>query len=614
MRTNLRYFTRMLLAASMVGQPIAPAAAPRDEIHPTEFRGLYSCVHDRILAGPDGEVAAWWGDDRELLGSSILAPGLIVVGRMHDPARRAEDRLHIYSGGGRAFYPVRWAGRDSRLFIRTRGPESRIYSVDALGGPVHEIAKLGPAWSRISLDAIGHGGLNALLQPGATERARQVDGKSFVRGHATLGTQLEMVAARRSDMNLVRIGELATAGTGISAVHAYSLTLFPNSEFYPDGIAYLGAASRGRLAYLPYQLPLVDQSSGRIAGKFGPTGIVLENTSRLSRTLARFRRLHGESRIVLDASLSGDTLVALTLSGRGNRAIVRISPAGLSERPICTDVTVTDFRPRTRPLPLVSEDTGHRPLFRAFSVDVDGREVMRPGRPVLALHRATDDRPGDIILYFHGGPGVSGASSDFRLSQLGALLKSGRDVVAVEYSGSVGGGDALTLRLGERGIAALEEDIDSIVRWIGRRGYRRVFIVGSSFGGVPALVALDRHRSRFSAAFLFAPMLRLPEPEAHADRGRFDSVAADTQLSYERALLGGADGRERFKAQLAAIVKRDPLRATDHVYFAERDPVSRPSDLPPGTAAAHEVIPRTNHAVIFAVPEAWRAIEERMRQ
>jgi hypothetical protein len=127
-------------------------------------------------------------------------------------------------------------------------------------------------------------------------------------------------------------------------------------------------------------------------------------------------------------------------------------------------------------------------------------------------------------------------------------------------------------------------------------------------------VALDRHRSRFSAAFLFAPLLRLPEPQEHADRGKFDSVAADTQLSYERALLGGNAGRERFKAQLAALLKRDPLRAIDHVYFAERDPVSRPSDLPPGTAATHEVVPRTNYAVIFAVPAAWRALEERMRR
>lgn len=613
MRVEPRGFAATILAIFMAAHSAGAAMAPRDEIRAVEFTGLYACVPNRILAGPNGEFAAWWGDDRQLLGSSILAPGLIIVGRMHDPAREGQDRLQVYAGGLRAFYPVRWAGRDGRLFIRTRGPESRILSIEADDGPVREIAELGPAWRRVSLDAIGHGGVDALLEPNATDRAKLVDGDTFIRGHATLGSRLELVAARRSDMELVRIGETSVEPVGINAGYTRSLSLFPDSKSYPAGIGYLGAPSNDRLGYIPYQLPLVDQATGLVAGKFGPAGILLDGPARLSRRMKEFRRIHGDSRIILDASLSGQTLMALTLSGRGNRAIVRISSAGISEKPICTDDVVTDFRRRTSPNPLVSADTGYRPLFRAFSIDDRGHETMKPGRPILTLHRLVAGPPRDAILYFHGGPGASGADPDYQLSQLGALLKPGRDIVAVEYSGSLGGGSELTRRLGQRGLAALEEDSDAVVQWLDRRGYRRVFIVATSFGGVPALVTLDRHRARFPAAFLFAPLLRLPDPEEHADRGKFDSVSADTQLNFERALLGGADGRERFKAQLAALIKRVPLHASDRFYFAERDPVSRPSDLPPGTAARHEVVPRTNHAVIFAVPAAWRAIEEQIR-
>jgi pimeloyl-ACP methyl ester carboxylesterase len=613
-RTSRCLVAQTILAmAFLAAEAVSPAAAPRDQIHATEFRGLYACVVDRVLAGPDGEVAVWWGDDRQILGTSTLAPGEIVIGRMHDPPRKADDRLYVYGGGGRAFYPVRWSGRDGRLFIRTRGPESRILTVDADGGAAREVAELGPAWRRISIDAIGHGNVDALLRPQATERAKRVDGEALIRGHATIGAGLEMVGARRSDMELVRIGDSSTADIGLNAGHTRSLTLFSDSTSYPAGIAYLGAPSRLRPGYRPYQLPLVDQSTGRTAGKFGPTGILLEGRSRLSRTLASFQRLRGGSRIILDASLSGQTLMALTLSGRGNRAIVRIGPAGLSEKPICTDVVVSDLRRRTSPNPLVSTDTDYRPLFRAFTLDALGREGAQPGRPVLTLHSLGKGSSKDAILHFHGGPGASSADSDFRLSQLAALLEPTRDIVSVEYSGSIGGGSALTRRLGDRGIASLREDSDAIVRWLNRRNYRRVFIVASSFGSVPALVALEQHRQRFPAAFFFAPLLRLPEPQEHADRGKFDSVSGDTQLSYERALLGGRAGRERFKAELAALVKRAPLRASDHFYFAERDPVSRPSDLPPGTAATHEVMPRTNHMVIFAVPEAWRAIEEQIR-
>jgi hypothetical protein len=35
--------------------------------------------------------------------------------------------------------------------------------------------------------------------------------------------------------------------------------------------------------------------------------------------------------------------------------------------------------------------------------------------------------------------------------------------------------------------------------------------------------------------------------------------------------------------------------------------------LPKGTAATHEIVPRTIHMSIMATPEAWRAIEDRIR-
>jgi pimeloyl-ACP methyl ester carboxylesterase len=552
--------------AVVFGQAAAnPQESGRNAIYAMEYAGLFSCVHDRVLAGPNGEVAVWWGADHQLLGSRILAPGEVIIGRMHDRSRSAEDRLYLYGGGGNVFFPLRWSGHDGTLFVRKRGPEAGILSLDADGGPVREVLKLDPAWKGVTLNAVGHG------------------------------------------------GEAGTEPVGINAAYTRSLTLFPDTRSYAAGIAYLGAPSKSRLAYLPYQLPLVDQATGQVAGKFGPTGILLEGRNRLARSLARFRRARGESRVVLDASLSGETLLALTLSGRGNRAIVRISPAGISEKPICTDVFVTDFRRRTTPNPLVSPDTGYRPLVRAFALDPSGREAMKPGRPIVTLHRLDDGPPRDAILFFGGGPGASQADRDHSLLQIDRLLKPGRDIVSVEYSGGVGGGSELTRRLGEHGIAALEQDVDSVVRWLDRRRYRRVFIVAVSFGGVPALVALDRHRDRFPAAFFFAPLLKLPDPEEHVNRGKFDSVFADTQLNYERALFGGTAGRERFRAELPALVRRADLRPSDHFYFAQLDPVSRPADLPSGTAAMHDVIPATNHAAILASPEALRAIEEQIR-
>jgi pimeloyl-ACP methyl ester carboxylesterase len=612
LRTLLGALAPAMLAGAAV-QPPASRIAEAGKVEVGEFKGLYACALDRLLAGPSGEVAIWEGDDRALLGTTIFSPGGVIAGRIGDPGPSGKSHLHLFSALGRALFPIRWAGRDGILYARTRDPESQIVMLRADGGPVTELARLGPAWWPITLNAVGHGGIEALLDPSVEARAKRIDGTTFLRGHATLGAKLELLGARRSDLELVRIGEASLDPVGLNAEYTHHLTVFPDSSRFAAGIAYEGATSTGRLAYLPYQMPLVDQATGRVAGKFGPGGILLEGKRRLSRSLAKFGRLYGESRVVVDASLSGETLMVLTLSGRGNRSIVRIAPDGLSEQPLCTDFFVPDRRSLRSPNPLVSADSFYRPLFRAFALDSQGREVMKAGRPIVTLHRLGDVDARDAVLNIHGGPASSIFPGDHPLLQVGRLLTPGRDIVSIEYSGSIGGGSELTRRLGERGLAALAEDMGAVVRWLDRRKYRRVFIVASSFGGIPALVALDRHRSRFAAAFFFAPVLRWPEPEEHVYKGPFDSAMPDTQLAFERALLGGKAGRARFRDELAALVARAPLGPSDRFYFAERDPASRAADLPAGTAAAHEIVPRTLHMTVFADPEAWGEIERKVR-
>lgn len=597
------------------GDPLRPnpAATTDTEIRASDFAGTYGCTLDRIIAGPDDEVAIWTGDDQHVLGTMVFPPGEVIIGRMHDPASGIQDRLSVYSGGGRPFFPIRWAGQGGVLFARTRDLETRILALNADGTATVQLARLGPAWRPVALNALGHGGIEPLLQPSATARAKRIDGKTYIRGHATLGSTLELLGARRSDLTLERIDKSSVAPVGLNAAHTRWLTVFHDADRYWRGVAYAGAPARGRLGYLPYQRPLVDQKTGRVAGSFGPGGILLEGKSRLSRRLAIYRRTFGEKRIVVDASLSGDTLMALTLSGRGNRAVVRIAPAGISERPLCTDSFEQGPRTRRSPNPLVSPDTVYRPLVRTFGVDRRGREALRAGLPIMTVYHLGNGAARDAVILMPGGPGGSTSPGDRPLLHIDRLLSPDRDIISIGYAGSIGGGRQLTDRLGERGIAALDEDMDAVVRWLNRREYRRVFIVATSFGGIPALVALDRHRGRFAATFLFAPVLRWPEPEEHVDRGRFDSVMADTQMSFEQALLGGVLGRERFKRQLASLVARAPLAATDHFYFAERDPTSSAADLPVGTAARHQVVNGTIHMTIFAAQDAWRDIEEKVQ-
>jgi pimeloyl-ACP methyl ester carboxylesterase len=174
---------------------------------------------------------------------------------------------------------------------------------------------------------------------------------------------------------------------------------------------------------------------------------------------------------------------------------------------------------------------------------------------------------------------------------LGRLLSPTRDIIVVDYAGSVGGGLSLTRRLTQGGMRAIEEDVEAVVKWLDRQKYRRVFLEGSSFGGIPATIALSRFPSKFEAAFLTVPALKLKEPEDWVKIGAFGPVDPIGQRAFEEGIFGGVAGRARFVSDLDKLVAGAPYRAVDRFFFARQDRISRPEDLPPGNRAAVRVLP-----------------------
>lgn len=588
-----------------------------DSVAPRPYAGTANCTFDRVLAGPSGtEVAVWPDPTRSIIGSlRFLPPTEVVVGRLHDPLQGSRDRLFSYFGGGLRLFPIRWSATADRLYVRVRENEQRVVAFTADGAPVAEVGPLDPSWSRVDLNAISHGDVAALSEPATVARTRRIDFGALLRGSATLGRRLELLAARRSDLSLVRVEATGEEELGINASQVDMLTAFPDDSDYRAGVGYFGAPVRGMSRYFPYQLPIVDLGSGRVAGVFGPSGLVLRAPARLRRPLDAFRRIQSERRLLLlDASYSAGALVLLTTSGSGDRKLFRLGSGGVSEQPLCA-ARATPLPPRVRPdiLPMERTNTGPQPAIRAFAIDRAGREVMAPGRPILLRYSIGAVAERDAILYFHGGPGKT--ARDPADAEPRRLLAPGRDVISVDYTGSQGGGLDLTRRLAWIGIPAIEEDLDATVRWLRRQRYRRVFVVGVSFGGVPAMVAASRYPDFFSSIFFVTPLLRYRHPQEWAAVGTSmrGPVMPDTQLARDHAYYGGPAGRIRFAAQLQALVAGARLGQAHHFYFGAADPVSKPEDLPRGGGSPVHVR-AGGHAWAIADPVVWEDVLRHIQQ
>lgn len=576
---------RLVTALALVAAPPAHGADddrkspyPPIRLNETPPQG---CGFNRIMVGPSGSEIAVWGSERAHLLAPRTPPPFaeLAVGRMHDKGSGGVDRLLMYNGPDLTI-PIRWAS-DGRI-LYARATRDRIVAIDADGSRVEERGWLDAAWKFVDFRATTHGDLSALEEPDLLAQAKRV-GTDFYRGHATLGERVTFIGARTGDLELVTVAQGRSSTPVLRASYTRWILGFPDDRDFAGGVAYVGAEAKDKLRFLPYQRPLVDLATGRVAGKYNGTEILLKQEGGLATPLARLRGQLASGGVILDASLSGGTLVLLTQSGRGEIRVSRLNARGFTEKSLCSIWLRLATTPAGMPLA-----PGDNVKVRIFGIDAAGRESYAPGLPIAILHQAGPSRGRDAIVSFNGGPTASLAEHYMPLPKL-RLLAPERDLIAIDYSGSVGGGLPLTRRLTEHGLKAIEEDVEAVVKWLDRRGYRRIFLVGGSFGGVPATIALSRFPSKFAGSFMPVPLLRLREPKEWADRGHLHRTDPTGQRAFEAAIFGGAAGRARFAEDLGRLVAQAPYRAADHFVFSRHDLTSQPGDLPPGHKATVRV-------------------------
>ena len=536
------------------------------------------CGFNRIMLSSSGNLALWRDESKGILNKTIYGVSEIAVSRIQDVKGAFETRSTL----GRLI-PIRWSSDGQRLTVRASGGDAVLVE---LGQPDRRRASEFAAFSNIDLIGVTDGD-SPIAIAGGRDDARL---REPVRLIGAVSTGVRLLGAVDDE-----IFSLVTSDADRLGLSGFEpLRLIPYARGDQPGFTYVGD---DRTAARPYSQPIVDRATGEIIGRFSRTTVTLPANRRLQNDLLT----NVKDRIILDVSASGRNVAALStdLSGK-----LYVTSAGLFSH----DVQVCQRRQPPPPAELAArvKVRNVNPTL-AQGVYSEPDASRGPAAPFLVKYAASPNAR-TAIVYFHGGPGGTLFTQPVPRA-VRELLTPGTDVIGVEYAGSLGTGSAQTRRLAIAGMPALESDARHVAQWLKRVGYRRIVILSESFGAVPAAHLSKLFPQDTRLVIYIAPFLRFRSPEEWVSKTPFGPTSYKGQVRFEKFFFGDAARRAKFGTELVKLFRDPAITAAAHFFFAERDLVSKTTDLDEKHQREAQItILPGGHAEISASSRMWDGI------
>ena len=564
----------LLGAALLISCAAANTLPPEFEVRrePADTVGTSgSCRYDRVIASRQGRIAVYRDPHPLLLG--LRRPNILV----------GEAALILEPGGG--------ATR-----VRSRARETDILGFAADG----RLSLLLDASTHVSVGARDHGS--------ETLPERRNPDHRFESGRQGAPTIRHQFAAGGADQ-VVR--QLSFQGwqepVALQVVEREGRLLIRTegaslASEEPLGFNHLrsfrGADNRIRISYAGEESSaangllasvLTDSVTGERVGLFGPRHLRL---SRAGAPPINVADVMSPTDLLLDATVAGAQLHLLVENWAGNRRLdtVDLASTRQTSRPLCE-------RSAPHPVP-------QGVVIENVAVDNARGSAAMPG-----LLTRRERQASCLLVYYHGGPDASIKDVGFEhYKRLAARTEC--DTLALAYSGSAGAGPQLSRQLRLGGFAALQADARAVQNWIAiRPQYRRVAVVGVSFGAAPAL-ALKQVLGPQANAYLVGPVvsLRIMRDLARPTLGVLNFGSRNYYTASANMLYGTVDQQDEFDRQLADAYRS--LSPTDHVFAGLHDEKSPPSELRRLTGRAEVHLMPGNHDLITGFGPTYGAISD----
>ncbi|WP_286713889.1 S9 family peptidase [Sphingomonas sp. 67-41] len=533
------------------------------EFHQGKGSGI--CPYNRVTIDPAFRHVTLWRQEIKLSGAyNPNSPGFFAT---LDLARYDEERARSSYSADWQLEPIRYS--ETGNLIARVGPVL-LEIVPGKPDPV-SVEYLPLPWVSVRLTAVKFGGAAPFKDRATLDRLEAIEAGKPLRVTATVADRVDF-AFTAAGPTMIHHPEGTSAGGLMMSVEA------PVTDpARPQALIVRGdqlAAQFPGAPFLGHARPLFDLATGRIVGRYG-----IGTVERWNPNAARLEAVPFAANarmFILDAVANGDKIAILAKTS-SKIDVVRLDGKGRQRFAICDNDDYLRHLGFTPP---------------QAQVQMERRQVLlgdpHSGDPTFGYLYTPAKANGRLFVYFHGGP--QGSLEDQLPMPVERLAPQGYSVLAVEYPSSIGAGFAHSDALARRGISVLEQSVSRIAAWTRKHGYRDTFVIGYSFGAVPAAIAVADHPKTFGKAFFLAPLITWREANTTTvDLGLPQKVSVESQHRADLAIFGGRENLDRFNQALSEKWNRI-APGTSRFYFGSLDPISTPGDLPAKLRAGASIL------------------------
>lgn len=493
------------------------------------------CNYNAILPSDEGKAFAIYRSKTRFQDAPELKQSdsfVLYSERAHTSEGAKELEPAIFGGVPDRLRPLAWV--DGELIFRIG--LNKIGRIAPHEGAAIQTSELPRAWSNFEIYISNAKRFDLLFDDAVLANATELDQSPLnLRKTLYISDQSRFSVVKRGSGQLLKVGARASEMETLGPASIF-YSFFVNYDAGAQTSYFLGGhkGQRGTIE-AKYARPIFDFSSGKVRGYFTPTSFEMMAPAEFSRDI-----FQTEGAFISHAAVNSDH-VFLLLRDYEKMTVGIVDRAS---KEMINRVEICQVGASLNALfPGMADALSKTPSITEVKT---GLTLAPNSNATGILLQSSAERSDRLVLYYHGGPAQSSNPIEIGLEKR-SLLADGRDILMVEYSGSVGGGLELSKNLSSDDDFGFVRDAKALEHWLRTQTYKQVDLYAVSFGTLPALVFSKAYPSAVDRRVYVAPLLGYVGAEKIGnDTSALVKTVEGGQLDFELGIFGSIEKRQQY--------------------------------------------------------------------
>lgn len=568
-------------------EPSLATYSPDHSVQVTETRPAGACFFEKLLPSSDGRlVAVFEVEETFAAGRDVERPEGFAVFDIERETAQQDDRSFVFTAGFKRLRPIAWNG--SEILFKMGGDS--LAKADHAAGWATVATEIPEPLQSFEFTSTRPVGPNELLDGQILLEAENFEEHSSLRRRSVhFSDELYFSALDLANKQHLLFGPSFAdlEDLGASAFYnRFEVASGSNGQRY----FFVGSGvAEGRPE--PYSRPLINYQNATVIGSYRPNAVSgFDEAAQINAILSE------QGLLIVDATAAGERVFLLAQNRQEMTLII-------NDGPTSGDIKLVQVCQKDRDLPgffVPSSNDTTAKTNRALPRPEFSIPALGDGHTTGVLFPRLEGVQRNLVVYFRGGPGGSNYKG-YIPPELNQMRERGYDVLAVEYSGSVGAGLGLSMALAEKPMFGFESDSIAVQNWMDRQGYESAVLYAASFGAAPAMVFKSQFPDLVDRSVFLGPLLQLPSSDKiDVAGGPFFSPEKGSQIQYELGVFGGPEKREEFASWLRSTAAQVDTSQDDLFIFGELDMQTPISSAPQNITGGARVlvVPNATHQFV----------------